>query len=350
MYRIILFFSLITICIHAHASYLYRDFLTGFSDLSKYANHSSGCIIMENQTKNNIIETLNFDTNEKQFTYSIRIKCTDKKSNNKFLNKIKQHHYGIVWNYNDADNYEGMDIRSDNSNYYDDITNIRSLKIDFFKITDKKRAVYKSLKINQDGADDECYNTFTLNFNGKSTTIKAGHRVLKEIAEIENVKFNDSTRIGYFAGKNNTITVKRLQFTSTPIKESLYTTNYTKIKLDSIFCKSNDYLEGYWKYLDRKMDDKKMRLGGKYTIAIVRNKEMYQILYISGAAKMPDIWKPYTIKGTLKTTPFIDNYDLQWFDAQKEEIPDEGYATLSEGILSINLPINGTIVRFYKLQ
>ena len=35
---------------------------------------------------------------------------------------------------------------------------------------------------------------------------------------------------------------------------------------------------------------------------------------------------------------------------QKEIIEDEGYATFSEGILSINLPINGTTVRFYKLQ
>ena len=55
-------------------------------------------------------------------------------------------------------------------------------------------------------------------------------------------------------------------------------------------------------------------------------------------------------KGVLESTPFIDNYNLQWIDSQKEIIEDEGYATFSEGILSINLPVNGTTVRFYKLQ
>ena len=65
---------------------------------------------------------------------------------------------------------------------------------------------------------------------------------------------------------------------------------------------------------------------------------------------MPDLWKPYMTKGVLESTPFIDNYNLQWIDSQKEIIEDEGYATFSEGILSINLPINGTTVRFYKIQ
>ena len=65
---------------------------------------------------------------------------------------------------------------------------------------------------------------------------------------------------------------------------------------------------------------------------------------------MPHLWKPYMTKGVLESTPFIDNYNLQWIDSQKEIIEDEGYATFSEGILSINLPVNGTTVRFYKLQ
>jgi len=62
------------------------------------------------------------------------------------------------------------------------------------------------------------------------------------------------------------------------------------------------------------------------------------------------LWKPYMTKGVLESTPFIDNYNLRWIDSQKEIIEDEGYATFSESILSINLPINGTTVRFYKLQ
>ena len=54
-------------------------------------------------------------------------------------------------------------------------------------------------------------------------------------------------------------------------------------------------------------------------------------------------------KGIIKATPFIGTFDLQWIDSEKEIIPDEGYATFEEGILTINLPINGTSVRFYKL-
>lgn len=347
-----IFFTLLAIAtyISLFGGNVYRDFLTGFDGFSKYADSKSGCIVIDNPNNSRIIETSKFGTKEKEFTYTIRLKSSGRKSRNRFLNSMQQHSYGIIWNYKDNENYEGIEITPTNSSYYDDITNQQSLKIEIFSMHNGDKETVRTFDIDQNDGDEESYNTFKLLFDGKTMTIEAGHRRLQKIVEIPNATFGDSTDIGYFAGKGSKLTIKRIQFSSKPVKESLYSTNYTKTELDSIFHKSNDLIEGYWKYLDRKMDENKMRLGGKYTIAIVKEKSRYRILYISGAITMPDLWKPYMTKGVLESTPFIDNYNLRWIDSQKEIIEDEGYATFSESILSINLPINGTTVRFYKLQ
>ena len=340
----------IAICHSTSAGYLYRDFLTGFAGISEYADSLSGCVIIENGSGERVIETTKFATKGQKFTYQVRLQAAGAKRHSRFLNRQEQYCFGAVWNYRDTGNYEGITISTGNTDYYDDITNRRTFKATTFKVTGGKEQTVTETETETSDGDEGSYITLRLRYDGRSLTIEAGNHKPEKIAEYGSGSFGDSTRIGYFAGKNSKITVKRLQYESEPIKEQLYATSYTKSRLDSAFRNSKDPLEGYWKYLDRKMDENKMRLGGKYTIAVVKHESSYRILYVDGAITKPGLWKPYMIKGTMKETPFIDNYELEWIDSEKETIADEGYATLSGNILSISLPINGTTVRFYKLQ
>ena len=131
-----IFFTLLAIAtyISLFGENVYRDFLTGFDGFSKYADSQSGCIVINNPNDSKIIETSKFDTKEKEFTYTIRLKSSGRKSGNRFLNSLQQHSYGIIWNYKDNDNYKGIEITPTNSSYYDDITNQQSLKVEIFRM------------------------------------------------------------------------------------------------------------------------------------------------------------------------------------------------------------------------
>ena len=56
------------------------------------------------------------------------------------------------------------------------------------------------------------------------------------------------------------------------------------------------------------------------------------------------------LKGRLEDTQFLDNYNVIWYDAEKKVIDDDGFATFTDNIMTIHLPLNGIEVRFQKLK
>lgn len=116
-------------------------------------------------------------------------------------------------------------------------------------------------------------------------------------------------------------------------------------------------VEGVWTYLDRDTDERSMRLGGTYTIAIVRNDsigrqspESFDIIYIEGAKVGNDTWQTGMKKGRLTATLFQNHYNLSWICADLTEIANECSATMNgdKSIISFNFPIYGSTVRFSR--
>ena len=58
-----------------------------------------------------------------------------------------------------------------------------------------------------------------------------------------------------------------------------------KRRLTSVLSHSTDAVEGYWSYFDRRTDDDRARIGGKYRLAIVGNGSPggYDIPHADGA-------------------------------------------------------------------
>lgn len=115
--------------------------------------------------------------------------------------------------------------------------------------------------------------------------------------------------------------------------------------------------EGLWRFLDRDTDDRAIRLGGDYTIAIVNESpeitgypQAFSIIYMGGARVGADSWLPGMKKGRLTTTSFQNHYNLKWIAADMTEIDAECSAQLSDdhSILTLNFPLYGSTVRFAR--
>ncbi len=84
--------------------------------------------------------------------------------------------------------------------------------------------------------------------------------------------------------------------------------------------KSEDSIEGEWAIFDRSLEDDYLRMGGDYRLALVRNGNDYDIIYISGAVKNPGLWNPGMYKGKLKASAFDGVYDVEWIDSSGRSV------------------------------
>jgi hypothetical protein len=151
-------------------------------------------------------------------------------------------------------------------------------------------------------------------------------------------------------GAGSRVSIERAVLTIENENQVAATTRWTLDALDEYLATSIDPMEGYWKYLDRDMEDKWLRLGGRYTLAVVRADDGYDLIYIDGAQVKKSQWQPCMLKGHITRTQFTGNYDLCWIDATMEPISEDCYAAIENGvILTLNFPIYKSQVRFAKV-
>lgn len=153
--------------------------------------------------------------------------------------------------------------------------------------------------------------------------------------------------------------------------------------LKEYLSQSTDSVEGLWQFMDRDISeaDSRARLGGRYVLATVRRADSgtvsgsgpgpgsvsstakvseggrgvqtYDIIYVSGAGDYAGRWAPLQLRGHLRTTAFIDNFDLEWITANRLQVLDsETYATLSAGgqLLTLHFPLVGAQIRFRRMR
>ena len=98
------------------------------------------------------------------------------------------------------------------------------------------------------------------------------------------------------------------------------------------------------------MHDDWLRLGGRYTLAVVRADDGYDLIYIDGAQVKKTMWQTGMLKGHMTKTIFSGNYDLTWIDATMEPIEKDAQASIENGvILTLSFPVYKSQVRFAKV-
>ena len=113
---------------------------------------------------------------------------------------------------------------------------------------------------------------------------------------------------------------------------------------------TGESIEGYWRYLDRDTDPRRLNTAGNYCLAtVIAPDKTIEIIYLDGVTRNKDNWQPLMLKGRLIPTVFTNHYDLIWYDAFGAKIATETSADLIDGAtLRLNFPLQGGSIRFQK--
>jgi len=113
-------------------------------------------------------------------------------------------------------------------------------------------------------------------------------------------------------------------------------------------------LAGYYSLFDYEQDDSYAKIGGQYRLAFIPadSDGNYDIVYMSGARTMSDMWKPGMRKGRLKASAFGGVYDVEWVDAEGAVMLHDVQADFDSmtQIITVRFPYQNTILRFRKVN
>jgi len=329
---------------------VYWDYLFDSCKLSRHVS-DMGYINITNKGKADSLEVFPYFIKNRNFNYEVRMNCAKTESQSRFRKQTGDRRHGLVFDYISPDDYNLLSLKYCNTAEFDDVFNEPYALLELIHVTGKTKHTLQSTKIKSGIDTHEQYNSFSINYTDGILSAYLGHKELKKCLSFKWKPNGDTCRMGYFVSPKNRITVKRVSFYASEKKELQNQTQYTYAHIDSILQQANNPIVGYWTYLDRNMNESLLRLGGRYTIAIIENSPgKYDIVYMTGASAHAVYWKPMMLKGVLTATPFVDQYDIQWYGSNKKPLVDEGYATLENNILTIHLPVHDTIVRFYKID
>ena len=259
--------------------------------------------------------------------------------------------WGLVFN-DDGKGYScAVVLECDNSAPYNDITDQRTMSVKVIEKDGSETRTLAECSIDKGISLEDEMNTICVDVDEQGAKVSIGKNELQEILEVPVARPADAVAVGYLVGPGARVAIERAVLTIDNEKQVMATsTRWTREALDAYFAVSADPLEGYWQYLDRDMQDEWLRLGGRYTLAIVRSDDGYDIIYIDGAQVKKSMWQSGMLKGHLTKTVFSGNYDATWIDATMEPIDEDVQASIENGIiLTMNFPVYKSQVRFSKV-
>lgn len=358
-FKIICTIILVFTCLpHSEAHSRYYTYLNKFGSF-----HHDNTLIENNKlTEHNDTDSIRFNcipvvTNKENFNCFLRIanmhnqegksvKIRDKQGKKR---TISHPTWGLVWNYTDNHNYYAIRLQGYNTMLYD-ILDTRSLNIDIIQMRSGEEKILQSHNVTKNVDIQDGFNNIMIKYDGNTTRVYIGKKQLQQIATLD-ITYPDTIFAGYFAGSGASIEMERFVTKTNRSKNYQLQTRWTKSSIDSYFqSKKTDLMEGFWDYLDRNLNETTTKLGGKYTLAIVKNQfNGYDILYYDGAVVNAANWQCGMLKGRIKQTDFANNYDLIWYDAMMNEYCDDTNANVEAyKLLTFLLPIEKAQLRFVK--
>lgn len=316
-------------------------------------------LVEENATMATAITTDTTDITSTAYRYQLRFANLNNKLGKVMSVKnpmtggktsISSPEWGLVFNYDEDGNYYAAVLSCDNSSPYDDINDQRTMRVALVRRDDSGTTELATASLAKGVSLEDDLNTLCVDVDENLVRISIGKEELQQVLEATIGRPCGAVRVGYLTGPGSRVAIERAVLTIENENQVDATSLWTLDALEEHFAASADPIEGYWKYLDRDMEEKWLRLGGRYTLAVVRASDGYDILYIEGAQVKKSLWQPCMIKGHITKTIFSGNYDLRWIDATMEPIGEDAYATIENGvILTLNFPEYKSQVRFAKV-
>lgn len=305
-------------------------------------------------TKFNIISISKIKT---PFTFFVRIANNHNKEGKTIKinkkdgkqQKIHRTSWGLIWGYNDPNNYYAIALNG-NNNILNEVLDERSIEVEIFRLFNGEKHILCTQNLSKGVNLQDGFNNILIKYNGHHTQLSIGSKKMQHIATLD-IPYQDSLSVGYFAGPGAKIEIDHLVTKKPESKKSKLQTSWNKDKIDNyLITNKTDLLEGLWTYQDRNINESTTKLGGKYTLAIIKNEQNgYDILYYDGAKVNAPNWQCGMLKGKLIRTKFADNFDLVWYDAMMNKYDDDTYADIEAyTILSLNIPNRKAQLRFTK--
>ena len=317
-------------------------------------------LIEENATMATVITTDTISINSTSYRYQLRLANHNNKQGKTMSIKnpmtgsktsITAPQWGLVFNRDDMGNYCAVILSCDNSAPYDDITDERTMQVSLIQCQDGKTKQLATTTLSKGVSLEDDLNTVCVDIDGQRVIVSVGKNELLQVLEASVNRPAGSVEAGYLVGPGARVSIERAVLTIENEKQIAATTLWTLDTLDEYLARSADPMEGYWKYFDRDMQDEWLRLGGRYTLAVVRADDGYDLIYIDGAQVKKSLWQPGMLKGHITKTAFSGNYDMTWIDATMEPIDEDAYATIENGILlTLYFPVFKSQVRFAKVM
>lgn len=258
--------------------------------------------------------------------------------------------WGLVFNYDEMGDYCAVVLSCDNSAPYDDITDERSMQISVIQRCGNEVKELAQTTVAKGISLEDDLNTICVDVDEQQVSISIGKSELLQVLEVPVKRPVGLVQVGYLIGPGARTAVERAVLTIENEKQIAATTLWSLEDLDEYLAQSTDPVEGYWRYLDRDMQDEWLRLGGRYTLAVVRADDGYDLIYLDGAQVKKSMWTPGMLKGHITPTQFTGNYDLCWIDATMEPIDKDAYVTIENGvILTFNFPVYKSQLRLAKV-
>ena len=285
------------------------------------------------------------NTNNKQGkTRSIKNPITGEKTN------ITRTQWGLVFNRDKDGNFCAVVLSCENSAPYDDITDQRSMQVTLMQRTGREETILAQTSLTKGVSLEDDLNTICVDVDERGVKVSIGKQDLQPVLEADVKRPTGAVQVGYLVGPGASVSIERAVLTIDNERQVANSTLWTVDALDEYFAQSADPAAGYWKYLDRDMQDDWLRLGGRYTLAVVRADDGYDLIYIDGAQVKKTMWQTGMLKGHMTKTIFSGNYDLTWIDATMEPIEKDAQASIENGvILTLSFPVYKSQVRFAKV-
>lgn len=264
----------------------------------------------------------------------------------------KETHWGMALDVQPNGDKFIVDVCCTNTNLYDDLNDKRLMNISLYSVVNNTTTLIASKSLSKDVNLYDGDNTITAVLEGNEIIVYTGNKTKKQVfkSTVERSS-NIKNSVGIVIGRGTEVKINRTMTNFTISNEVIAPTQWTIEKLKDHFEQSSNPVEGFWTYLDRDVEDKWMRIGGRYTIALVETDEgNYDIIYCDGAQVKKNDWQAGMLKGKMTKTLFNNVFNGMWVDATFEPInEDVQYSIENAVILTLKLPVYKSQIRFSKV-
>lgn len=257
---------------------------------------------------------------------------------------------GIAFNINNNSDYWAVTLQCLDTDINNDINNRRIAYITLLHYLNGAEVVIASQQLEKGVNLYDGFNSLEVAIGKNELVVSVGDDELTEVIHTAYEHSISPVKVGCLVGAGAKVKIEREVIAFTADTTIMQDTDWTLDKLQRHFEQSTDPVEGLWQYQDRDMEDRWLRLGGRYKLATVATDTGYDIIYIDGASTRSELWHSGMLKGRMTRTIFNNHYDLMWVDATLQPITQDAYASIENGILlTLKFPVYKSQLRLSKI-